>query len=260
MYMYRLGSVVAVADGVLLLVPSAAQSHLLAAMACLLMRKGRKIVFLPDCKALVREPVDYFRAALLLTFATQPAVQTQVARLSTVDEVIRFCKSQVDLTYIIDQFNAVEQDMKKDDSDTLQAKSLAHRLIDRATFDRATLKAASANNVTARVVHDKQLNINLQTLFGGMTKVRRSRGTCALRVQCVCKARVLRAPFTLNAYHLCCDCCSRRRWSRGAATSTSYRPQRPRLRLLPLLAPPPLPRMALLLRLCLRRPIWCLPT
>ena len=140
-------------------------------MVCLLMRKKRKVVFLPDCKQLLREPVDYFRSALLLTFAAEPAAQAQVAGLCTVDAVIGFCKAHNDLTFIVDQYNALEQDMKKDDADTLQAKSVARRLIDSASYDRALLKAASANNFTARVIHDKQLNMNIVTLFGGLTPV-----------------------------------------------------------------------------------------
>jgi len=142
-------------------------------MACLLLRKGRKIVFLPDCKMMLHDPVDYFRSALLLTYAAEPAVQAQVACLGTVEGVISFCKRHHDLTYIIDQFNALEQDMKKDDAETLEKKAIARRLIDHATFDRALVKAASANNFTARVIHDKQLNMNIQTLFGGMTQVQK---------------------------------------------------------------------------------------
>jgi hypothetical protein len=154
---------------------TAGKSHLLAAMVCLLMRKGRKVVFLPDCKALLRDPVDYFRSALLLTFASEPSIQARVARLCSVEAVISFCKTHTfnDLTFIVDQFNALEQDMKKDDADTLQAKSVARRLVDHASSNRALLKAASANNLTARVIHDKQLNMNIVTLFGGMTQVSR---------------------------------------------------------------------------------------
>ena len=156
-------------------------------MTCLLIRKGRKVVYLPDCKMMLHDPVDYVRSALLLTYAKQPVVQAEVSRLTTVEEVISFCKERRDLTYIIDQFNALEQDMKKDDAETLQKKSTARRLIDRATFDRALVKAASANNFTARVIHDKQLNMNIQTLFGGMTQVSlRGKAPNNAQWKCVC--------------------------------------------------------------------------
>jgi hypothetical protein len=142
-------------------------------MVCLLMRKGRKVVFLPDCKALLRDPVDYFRSALLLTFAAEPYIQAQVARLCSVETVISFCKTHTfnHLTFIVDQFNALEIDKDKDDAKLQDKKAAARHLIDRSTYDRALLTAASANNLTARVIHDKQLNMNIVTLFGGMAQV-----------------------------------------------------------------------------------------
>lgn len=136
------------------------------------MRKGRKVVYLPDCKVLVRDPVGYIRSALLLTYAAEPMLQQNVLRLTSIEEIISFCKNHPDLTYIIDQYNALEQDIMKDDPVTLAAKSLSRRMIDQATFDCATLQAASANNLTSRIIHDKQLNFNIVTLFGGMTQVR----------------------------------------------------------------------------------------
>ena len=147
------------------------KSHLLAAMVCLLMRKGRKVVYLPDCKEMLHKPVEYFRAALLLTFAAEQSVQSVVARLITVEDVVQFCDSHTDLTYIIDQFNALEQDISKDAPKVLEQKGIAISLIDGATSNRARVKAASANNLTARVIHDKQLHMNIQTLFGGMDQV-----------------------------------------------------------------------------------------
>ena len=174
-------------------------------MVCLLMRKGRKVVFLPDCKALLLEPVDYFRSALLLTFAAEPAAQAQVVGLCTVDAVVAFCKSRNDLTFIVDQFNALEIDKDRDDGELQKKKADARQLIDSAACDRALLKAASANNVTAReIVHGKQLNMNIVTLFGGMTQVSvrqlRCHGSsvgghlsfacCCLRLFCVpCRMR-----------------------------------------------------------------------
>jgi hypothetical protein len=141
-------------------------------MVCLLMRKGRKVVFLPDCKALLRDHVDYFRSALLLTFAAEPSIQAQVACLCSVEAIVGFCKAHNDLTFIVDQFNALEIDKDKDDAELQKKKAAVRQLIDSAAYDRALLKAASANNFTAReVVHGKQLNMNIVTLFGGMTQV-----------------------------------------------------------------------------------------
>lgn len=141
-------------------------------MVCLLVRKGRKVVFLPDCNALLRDPVVYFRSALLLTFAAAPSIQAQVATLGSVEAIVHFCQTHEDLTFIVDQFDALEIDKNKDRAELQKKKAAVRQMIDSASFDCALLKAASANNLTAReVVHGDQLNMNIVTLFGGMTQV-----------------------------------------------------------------------------------------
>jgi hypothetical protein len=43
--------------------------HILAALACLLVRQKETVVYLPDCRAMLREPLEYLRNALLFAFA-----------------------------------------------------------------------------------------------------------------------------------------------------------------------------------------------
>jgi hypothetical protein len=38
--------------------------HILAALACLLVRQKETVVYLPDCRAMLREPLEYLRNAL----------------------------------------------------------------------------------------------------------------------------------------------------------------------------------------------------
>src|SRR5258705_9920619 len=40
------------------------KSHILAALACLLVRKGTQVVYLPDCRAWLFDPLSYLRNAL----------------------------------------------------------------------------------------------------------------------------------------------------------------------------------------------------
>jgi len=45
------------------------KSHILAALACLLVRTKERVVYLPDCRAMLQEPLGYLRKALLFAFA-----------------------------------------------------------------------------------------------------------------------------------------------------------------------------------------------
>lgn len=49
--------------------PYLCESHMLAALACLLTKDGRRVVYLPDCRSMLRGPEWYLRSALLLAFA-----------------------------------------------------------------------------------------------------------------------------------------------------------------------------------------------
>ena len=44
------------------------KSHLLAALACYPIRQEKIVIYLPDCRALLRDYVVYIKQALLLTF------------------------------------------------------------------------------------------------------------------------------------------------------------------------------------------------
>ena len=144
------------------------KSHLLAAMVCLLMRNGRKVVYLPDCRAMLQYPVRYFSSALVLTFASDPIIQQQAAALETDDQIIRFCNQFVDLIFIVDEWNALDPEMKHDSLEKSNLRSLIYR----AACVNDLVMAASANNLTGREIRaGKQLNMNVQTLFGGLDKV-----------------------------------------------------------------------------------------
>jgi len=45
------------------------KSYILAALACLLYRQGKRVVFIPDCRAMLINPLLYIKCALLCTFA-----------------------------------------------------------------------------------------------------------------------------------------------------------------------------------------------
>ena len=37
------------------------KSHIVAALVCLLIKQGRLVVYLPDCKVMLKDRVDYLR-------------------------------------------------------------------------------------------------------------------------------------------------------------------------------------------------------
>jgi hypothetical protein len=76
----------------------AGKSHLLAALACLLRREGKLVVFIPNCNELLADPTEYFGAALEAAYGGNrlygpklKAVRLQKPDRSTVLERLTFC-------------------------------------------------------------------------------------------------------------------------------------------------------------------------
>ena len=44
------------------------KSYILAALACLLVRQGARVVYLPDCRAMLLDPLIYLQTALIFAF------------------------------------------------------------------------------------------------------------------------------------------------------------------------------------------------
>lgn len=70
------------------------KSHLLAALACMLMASGEKVVFIPDCRFLLNSTIRTLKMSLSLAFThstTDIAFHRRILKSSTVEELISIC-------------------------------------------------------------------------------------------------------------------------------------------------------------------------
>jgi hypothetical protein len=147
------------------------KSHIVAALVCFLLRQGKRVVFLPDCKAMLEDPVEYLQAALLLAMHGDAEAQHRVTCARSADELTQFCKSHgEDLLFIVDQFNAFDADQLDSATATLK-KSVAQDLVIKSSIRSVILKTASANNATSREDHTKQTHNKKLKWFGGLSPV-----------------------------------------------------------------------------------------
>jgi hypothetical protein len=68
------------------------KSHMLAALACLLVRQGERVVYLPDCFAMLHDPLEYLQLALLFTIRNVSS-REQICRCETVEALAIFFAS-----------------------------------------------------------------------------------------------------------------------------------------------------------------------
>ncbi|RUS27583.1 hypothetical protein BC938DRAFT_483040, partial [Jimgerdemannia flammicorona] len=125
------------------------KSHILAAMVCLLLQQGKRVVFLPDCRAMVRGFPEYLQASLLLTFADSVYYQKKIYNCMSVNDIRSFCrelaKEEIYLYFIVDQLNALDNDENDNERMTNKKKGRVKDDLESTTYNHYYIMSASAN-------------------------------------------------------------------------------------------------------------------
>ena len=101
------------------------KSHLLAALVYYLSAGKERVVYIPDCRECLKDPIPYFQAAMLFSWADDNDMQKEIIRLDTFEKIYHFFKRWENIIFVIDQMNAlVESD--NDDSTTAKEKGDLH--------------------------------------------------------------------------------------------------------------------------------------
>jgi hypothetical protein len=151
------------------------KSYILAALTCLLYRQGKRVVFIPDCRAMLANPLIYIKCALLCTFAN-PSLKEERQRIrdcTSLCELDAFSHSLdgTTLYFIVDQVNALEISPSNTDTIPDDMKGAGRNLINGLGTGNFLITSASANYQTARYMARKQTGEKKMSLVGGMSDV-----------------------------------------------------------------------------------------
>jgi hypothetical protein len=151
------------------------KSHILAALACLLRRQGNCVIYMPDCRQMLVNPVLYIKSALLCAFS-DPRSSTKrdtIRSLSSYDEILGFCRGlEESKIYIIaDQINALEEEDRNTDNIPNTDKSSLSSFLRRLSVGSISITSASATYRTAMYMAKKQTGEVKMQLMGGMSTV-----------------------------------------------------------------------------------------
>jgi len=152
----------------------AGKSHLLAALTCLLIKQGHKVVYLPDCRVMLRNPFGYLQFALRFAFHNQEERATFLDNAKSLEDLEKFCHASAAeerLLFIIDQANALDPQDENDDRLSLDVKRQTRTLLDKITAEH--LKLASSSGNYKHALHDRyrQTGERRLYLYGGLTDV-----------------------------------------------------------------------------------------
>lgn len=148
------------------------KSHILAVLAGLLSRNGKRVVYLPNCRELVADTTHYIRVALLCAFADPSSfdVREEIRALESQDHIIRFCQQYPSMYFIIDQMNALDHEGPNMDPLDNEQKATTRKFLDRLTSGQYRITSVSANYRAAVHADRKQTNEKKLSLMGGMSE------------------------------------------------------------------------------------------
>ena len=147
------------------------KSHLLAALVCHLVREGERVVFIPDCSALLTDLRGVIRKALLFAFHDNPYLRDEINLANDMDDLVRIVEQRAHHTLyiIVDQRNALDPAGSMDLQDV--DKTAAFRTIDSLRAFQRYIFSASANEQSDREHRDKQTEIKALEYRAGLNKV-----------------------------------------------------------------------------------------
>ncbi|CAB5198873.1 unnamed protein product [Rhizophagus irregularis] len=145
------------------------KSHILATIVCFLLRTGKRVVYLPDCRELARDPEYYIKSALFLTYANDSAKMSEIHSCVTLDEIEEFCKEESEPLYIVvDQMNALDGHNNTEIDETTKQRIVG--FLGRIATKHYYIKSSSANNISALHLKLKQTNEKKIELYEGFDK------------------------------------------------------------------------------------------
>ncbi|KIX01150.1 uncharacterized protein Z518_08875 [Rhinocladiella mackenziei CBS 650.93] len=142
------------------------KSHLLAALVCYFAAQDERVVYLPDCRCLLDDPVSYVKKAMLFAWADDFTTQKKIMALRTQDQIEKFFEYQENVIFVVDQMNAFKSDGFGDREVARQLR----RWVIRFTSSHKTILSSSANSTDDLEEFKHQTYNWVVRVYGGFTK------------------------------------------------------------------------------------------
>jgi len=152
------------------------KSHILAALACLLVRTGTQVVYIPDCHACLLDPRSYLIKAIAFAFVnSKPSFREEILDCDDLESLANFCaryRMFGRLCFIVDQFNALDPEPMAQDAVSNADKESFRQLLNRMSTNHIMITSASADHKSFRHMVERESGEQKVSLMGGMTSVR----------------------------------------------------------------------------------------
>ncbi|KAF8535742.1 hypothetical protein BDD12DRAFT_912599 [Trichophaea hybrida] len=147
------------------------KSHLMAALACYLTRRGKRVVFLPDCLALLKSPLPGVREALTIAFSDEPLLVDEIFEARTKDDLEDLCakiSTEHTLYFLIDQANALDTMPEGEDRVNQSRKDFVKDLLNTLASKSIKIESSSANYKHGLNYRHREVNETRMTMYHGL--------------------------------------------------------------------------------------------
>jgi len=151
------------------------KSYMLAALVIVLITRKKKVVYLPDCRQLVRDFLAYLKNALVLTYAGDLETQCELLKYTRGQALVRWCTLRATsvgerLYFVIDQLNALDTGSESLDSVSVQERQQCAKLI--AILEGSHYLIYSSSGNYKHGLHEQNGSGALRrSFFGGLSEV-----------------------------------------------------------------------------------------
>ena len=144
------------------------KSYILAALACLLKTQKRRVVYMPDTRAMLRFPFRHMHSALLLAYADDTSSTEELRSATSLSDLVEFAEQSAATErayYIIDQLNALDVQDPSEDRNDNEKKAKVRNFFDELTTMHFRITSSSANyshgvQDFTRVTGEERLSMN----------------------------------------------------------------------------------------------------
>ena len=143
------------------------KSHLMAALVCYLAAQDERVVYIPDCRALLKNPVEYVQAAMLFAWANDIPTQKEIMTLDTQKEIEDFFWPEK-IVFVIDQMNALKT---SNTSSEAKKRTVLYNWILRFTAGHKSVFSSSANYDEYHDQKREQTSNLVVRAYGGLDRV-----------------------------------------------------------------------------------------
>lgn len=145
------------------------KSYLLAALVCYLAAQDERVVYIPDCREWLRNPVEYIQKAMLFAWADDITTQKEIMTLNTEDGIEDFITHQKNVVVVCDQLNALTK--FNSSNEEMKKRAGVNNWLMRFTADHKSVFSASANYREYLTLSLEQTTYSQLRVYGGLDRV-----------------------------------------------------------------------------------------